>query len=69
MLQTFASFPGSSPAFCHIQYSMRQKVGEEPGKEASKRSTSAFSLFAFTNYASINLLIVNRPITAYLENM
>ena len=31
---TVASFPGSSPAFCRILYSMRQKAGEEPGNEA-----------------------------------
>ena len=33
-----ASFPGSSPAFCHIHVlyknSMRQKAGEELGNEA-----------------------------------
>ena len=28
-----ASFPGSSPAFCHILYI---KAGEEPGNEAKR---------------------------------
>ena len=34
-----ASFPGSSPAFCRILYSMRQKAGEEPGNEAIREHT------------------------------
>ena len=33
-----ASFPGSSPAFCRILYSMRQKAGEEPGNEAEVKA-------------------------------
>ena len=34
---TVALFPGSSPAFCRILYSMRQKAGEEPGNESIQR--------------------------------
>ena len=32
---SLASSPNSSPAFCCILYSMRQKTGEEPGNEAA----------------------------------
>ena len=32
---SLASFQGSSPAFCRILYSMRQKAGEDPGNEAT----------------------------------
>ena len=34
LLRGLTSFPGSSPAFCRILYSMPQKAGEEPGNEA-----------------------------------
>ena len=39
-----APFPGSSPAFCRILYSMRQKAGEEPGNEASGPGNEAKQL-------------------------
>ena len=32
---SLASCPNSSPAFCFVLYSMRQKAGEKPGNEAA----------------------------------